>query len=124
MGREEVPLRLRRLLNVESGLNDGLALPVVVILLAVASREEIEAVTIAEELVLGMVIGVIVPWVTLRLERTRLFDLAKSYEPLYAFAVGAGHAHPGLRNARQPYSRCLLGGHRYDHGEYVIRPLV
>jgi sodium/hydrogen antiporter len=32
--REEVPQRLRRLLNVESGVNDGLALPVVLVLLA------------------------------------------------------------------------------------------
>ncbi len=88
VGREEVPLRLRRLLNVESGLNDGLALPIVVVLLAIASREEVEAVTIAEELALGVVIGVVVPRIALHLERTRLFDLAKSYEPLYAFAVG------------------------------------
>ena len=88
VGREEVPLRLRRLLNVESGLNDGLALPIVVVLLAVASREEVEAVTIAEELLLGIALGVVVPWAALRLERARLFDLAKSYEPLYAFAVG------------------------------------
>ncbi len=88
VGREEVPLRLRRLLNVESGLNDGLALPVVVVLLAGSSREEVEAVTIAEELLLGIALGVVVPWAALRLERTRLFDLAKSYEPLYAFAVG------------------------------------
>ncbi len=82
VGREEVPLRLRRLLNVESGVNDGLALPIVVVLLAVASRQEVEAVTIAEELAFGVVIGVVVPWIALRLERTRLFDLAESYEPL------------------------------------------
>ena len=88
VGREDVPLRLRRLLNVESGLNDGLALPIVVVLLAVASRQEVEAITIAEELALGVVIGVVIPWVALRLERTRLFDLAESYEPLYAFSVG------------------------------------
>ncbi len=88
VGREEVPLRLRRLLNVESGVNDGLALPIVVVLLAVASQQEVEAVTIAEELALGVVIGVVVPWIALRLERTRLFDLAESYEPLYAFSVG------------------------------------
>ena len=88
VGREEVPLRLRRLLNVESGVNDGLALPIVVVLLAVASRQEVEAATIAEELALGVVIGVVVPWIALRLERTRLFDLAESYEPLYAFSVG------------------------------------
>jgi NhaP-type Na+/H+ or K+/H+ antiporter len=88
VGREEVPLRLRRLLNVESGVNDGLALPIVVVLLAVAGRQEVEAATIAEELALGVVIGVVVPWIALRLERTRLFDLAESYEPLYAFSVG------------------------------------
>ncbi len=35
VGRAEVPARLRSLLNVESGLNDGLALPVVLVLLAV-----------------------------------------------------------------------------------------
>src|SRR5919204_4755184 len=35
VGREEVPQRLRHLLNVESGVNDGLALPVVVAMLAV-----------------------------------------------------------------------------------------
>lgn len=88
VGREEVPYRLRNLLNVESGINDGLALPVVVILLAVASRSEVGWGTILGELALGVAIGVVVPYVTLRLERTRLFDLAESYEPLYAFAVG------------------------------------
>ena len=34
VGREEVPGRLRHLLNVESGVNDGLALPIVLVLLA------------------------------------------------------------------------------------------
>ena len=37
VGREEVPARLRQLLNVESGLNDGLALPIVLAMLAVVS---------------------------------------------------------------------------------------
>ncbi|HVZ32138.1 MAG TPA: cation:proton antiporter, partial [Polyangiaceae bacterium] len=35
---EAVPLRLRRLLGVESGLNDGIALPIVMVLLAVAGH--------------------------------------------------------------------------------------
>ena len=34
IGREDVPVRLRNLLNVESGVNDGLALPAVLLLLA------------------------------------------------------------------------------------------
>lgn len=36
VGRPEVPARLRYLLNVESGVNDGLALPVVLVLFAAA----------------------------------------------------------------------------------------
>ncbi len=88
VGREEVPRRLRHLLNVESGINDGLALPVVVILLAVVGGSESGFVLIFGELALGIVIGVAVPWVMLRLEQTRLLHLSARYMPLYAFAVG------------------------------------
>ena len=56
-----MPLRLRRLLNVESGLNDGLALPFVLIFLATAAHTESDLGTVAIELVLGLVLGVAVP---------------------------------------------------------------
>ena len=36
---ERVPLRLRRALNVESGLNDGIATPIVTFMLAVAASQ-------------------------------------------------------------------------------------
>jgi NhaP-type Na+/H+ or K+/H+ antiporter len=88
VGREEVPGRLRHLLNVESGINDGLVLPFVVVLLAVVGRSEVETWVIAGELALGIAIGVVIPWVALRLERTRFFALATDYEPLYAFSIG------------------------------------
>ena len=88
VGREEVPGRLRHLLNVESGLNDGLALPVVVVLLAVVGQRDTEYALIFGELALGIAIGVVVPYLMLRLEQTRLFDLSARYEPLYAFGVG------------------------------------
>lgn len=88
VGREEVPGRLRHLLNVESGVNDGLALPVVVVLLAVVGQRETEYTLIFSELALGIAIGVVVPYLMLRLERTRFFHLSARYEPLYAFAVG------------------------------------
>ena len=38
VGRESVPGRLRHLLNVESGLNDGLALPALLMALAAIVR--------------------------------------------------------------------------------------
>ncbi len=88
VGREEVPIRLRHLLNVESGVNDGLALPFVVVLLALVGQNDTGYALILGELALGIAIGVVVPWLMLRLEQTRLFDLSARYEPLYAFAVG------------------------------------
>ena len=43
VGREDVPARLRQLLNVESGFeNDGLAMPVVVTMLAVVGKERVK----------------------------------------------------------------------------------
>lgn len=61
VGRTDVPLRLRRLLNVESGLNDGLALPFVLIFLATAANRDTDFGGIAIELVAGLALGVAIP---------------------------------------------------------------
>jgi NhaP-type Na+/H+ or K+/H+ antiporter len=61
VGRADVPLRLRRLLNVESGLNDGLALPFVLIFLATAAHTSSNLATVGIELVLGLVLGIAIP---------------------------------------------------------------
>ncbi|UJW31563.1 cation:proton antiporter [Saccharothrix sp. AJ9571] len=61
VGRDDVPVRLRRLLNVESGLNDGLALPFVLIFLATAAHAPADLGTIGLELVLGLALGVAIP---------------------------------------------------------------
>jgi NhaP-type Na+/H+ or K+/H+ antiporter len=88
VGREEVPNRLRHALNVESGVNDGLALPVVLILLAVAGGGDADGIELAEEIALGILVGVVIPYVAIRLERLRWFSAATAYEPLNAFAIG------------------------------------
>ncbi len=88
VGRPEVPYRLRHLLNVESGLNDGLALPVVVVLLAVVGGGDIDAGGVAAELVGGVALGFVVALVAVRLERLRPFAATTLYEPLNAFAIG------------------------------------
>jgi len=88
VGRKEIPYRLRSLLNVESGLNDGLALPIVVVLLAVVGPESVHAVTLAAEVLAGIGIGIGVPFVAIRLERSRYFHATAAYEPLNAFAIG------------------------------------
>ncbi|MEV0133287.1 cation:proton antiporter [Dactylosporangium sp. NPDC050688] len=89
VGNDKVPARLRHLLNVESGVNDGLALPFVVVLLAVAAdSSDLHLLDLGTELLLGVAIGVAVPWLAIRLERTRWFAVSEQYLPLNAVAIG------------------------------------
>ncbi|MEW2357702.1 cation:proton antiporter [Spirillospora sp. NPDC029432] len=89
VGNDRVPPRLRHLLNVESGVNDGLILPFVVLFLAVAQgSDDLHLGELGSELALGLVIGVAVPWAAIMLERTRLFAISPRYEPLNAVAIG------------------------------------
>ncbi len=89
VGNEKVPARLRHLLNVESGVNDGLALPFVLIFLATASGDpSLHLGALAGELVIGLAIGVVVPYLAIRLEATKYFSAARNYQPLNAFAIG------------------------------------
>ncbi|MGN9913407.1 cation:proton antiporter [Phytohabitans sp. LJ34] len=89
VGNDKVPARLRHLLNVESGVNDGLALPFVVLFLAIAAgSEDLHLGELGLELAVGVVIGVGVPWLALRLEKTRFFAASTAYEPLNAVAIG------------------------------------
>ncbi|SNT65523.1 Sodium/hydrogen exchanger family protein [Asanoa hainanensis] len=89
VGNERVPARLRQLLNVESGVNDGLALPFVVVFLAVAAgTDDLHLGSLGLELLLGIAIGVVVPWLALRLEQSRFFAASTQYLPLNAVAIG------------------------------------
>lgn len=108
VGRKEVPAKLRQLLNVESGINDGLALPVVLVLIAAAGptsgHAEASLGTIALELVLGLVLGVVLPFVVIELVRFRLPGAEPKLQPLLPPAIGVilyatchlTHANPYL----------------------------
>ena len=88
VGREEVPRRLRSLLNVESGLNDGLALPVVLVLLSVLAQDEVSAPELLSELGLGIVLGVAVPAVGVLLIRSRFTSATPLYAALGGLSIG------------------------------------
>lgn len=84
-----MPRRLRHLLNVESGVNDGLALPVVLVLLAAAGgREDANGWMLLEEIALGVVVGVVVPLVVLWLERRPFLMATRALQPLVAVSIG------------------------------------
>ncbi|MEV4536589.1 cation:proton antiporter [Asanoa sp. NPDC049518] len=89
VGNDKVPARLRHLLNVESGVNDGLALPFVIVFLAVASGSgDLHLGELAVEVSLGLAIGVLVPVAAILLERSRFFAASPAYEPLNGLAIG------------------------------------
>lgn len=88
VSQPSIPARLRHLLNVESGLNDGLALPVVVVLLEIVNVEPVEPFRLVAEVAFGVILGVAVPLVAVRLRRARLLTASSEYAPLYAFSIG------------------------------------
>lgn len=88
VGREEIPARLRNLLNVESGLNDGLALPVVVIMIGLADATKLNLTLLLGEVAMGIGVGIIVPLFALWIGRRRFFSISAMYEPFDAFAIG------------------------------------
>ncbi len=104
VGRTDVPLRLRRLLNVESGLNDGLALPFVLIFLATAANRDTDFGTIAIELVSGLALGVVIPLVIALAWRLKVLTAEPRLQALGPLAVAVilyatchlTHANPYL----------------------------
>ena len=88
VGREEVPNRLRHLLNVESGLNDGLALPVVLALIARSNASKFHALSMSLELFGGIALGIIIPLIVVFLARRSIFEIASEYAAFGAFAIG------------------------------------
>ena len=85
---EHVPEIVKRVLNVESGLNDGLSLPAVLLLLAYVTAHGATPGATAGKLALGVAIGVVIPWAEVRLENTKLFHASGLFHPLNAFALG------------------------------------
>lgn len=79
---EAVPKRLRRLLSIESGINDGLALPLVMVLLELAGEEPVTPVRLLLPVVAGIAFGVALAWTYFRLEASRFFRARESYRAL------------------------------------------
>ncbi|GAA2047879.1 cation:proton antiporter [Leifsonia soli] len=87
VGREEIPRRVRGLLSVESGLNDGLALPIVLILTAVVGGPDVDYGVLGIELVGGVGIGIVIPIAVALLLRIRFLTTTPLYAALSPVAV-------------------------------------
>lgn len=91
VGREDVPRSVRNLLNLESGVNDGLALPAVLVLTGVAGGSPVgwttEPLPLLGELALGVALGVGLPLAVELLLRIPTVESVPSLRPLGAIAV-------------------------------------
>lgn len=87
VGREEVPVKVRQLLNIESGLNDGLALPFVILLISAQNHTPSEAWPLVGEVAGGVVCGATIAAVAGWLRNLPLFNVARSHEALLPFAI-------------------------------------
>lgn len=87
VGRDEIPARVRSLLSIESGLNDGLALPAVIIIIAATGGPGIEPVDLIVELIGGIALGIAVPVVVELLLRIRVLTTTPLYAGLAPAAI-------------------------------------
>lgn len=87
IGRHEVPGRIRHLLNVESGLNDGLALPFVLALIAFHRHTSPDVWSLASEAIGGALCGVAIAGAAGWIRRLRVFSVSASHEALLPLAV-------------------------------------
>lgn len=88
-----VPARVRHTLNLESGLNDGLALPFVLFFLTFsgdpAGSAAGSAGTLALETLIGLAVGAALAWTAgMALDRLPSWALADRFEALYALGLG------------------------------------
>jgi len=88
IGREEVPQRVRSMLNVESGVNDGIALPVILWLIGLDGGAGESLPHTLFGVAAGIAVGVCLPAISIALEKSRFFAAAKHYEPLHVLADG------------------------------------
>ena len=93
---EQVPLRVRQTINVESGLNDGIALPPILVCLAVLSGDSGDGIDttywlgfIAKQFVFGPIIGGLVGWVGGRLveNSSKRGWMSHTYQMLASLAI-------------------------------------
>lgn len=114
VGRAEIPARLRQLLNVESGLNDGLALPVVLAFITLSGRtaggaDQTWRVLLAE-LAAGLAVGLVLPVAAAGLFRIPLLGAEPRLQPLGPLALGVVIYGLCAVTHANPYLAAFVGG--------------
>jgi len=113
VGRTDVPARLRRLLSVESGLNDGLALPVVLVLISAASRGSADHSglgAVGLELIAGLAVGVLLPLLAHFVLQIPGLGAEPKLQPIGPLAIGILLYAISHLTGANPYLAAFAGG--------------
>jgi sodium/hydrogen antiporter len=133
-----VPVVLREALNIESGLNDGICVPVVVLLLGLAVGIQLEHGTmvhairvVVEELGIGALVGLAPTWLTTLMLRfaERQAWLSEHWEEVPIVALAAACFAAAQAAGGSGFIACfvgglLLGGLRQAHKGTLLRGAV
>ena len=93
---KNVPSKIREALNVESGLNDGICVPVIILLIAIFAAEHLEDVTIGfgfglltKEIGIGIIVGLVITFLGDKLVRTSAKHrwIEKSWQPIFIISL-------------------------------------
>jgi sodium/hydrogen antiporter len=114
-----VPAAMREALNLESGLNDGICVPIVVILLGLAVGIQIEGGAVGhvvwvvvEEIGIGVVIGLALSWLTMRMLRfaERRGWISKNWVEIPIVALAAACFAAAQAAGGSGFIACFVGG--------------
>jgi sodium/hydrogen antiporter len=114
-----VPAAMREGLNLESGLNDGICVPIVVILLGLAVGTQIEGGTVGhvvwvvvEEIGIGVLIGLALTWLTIRMLRfaERQGWISKNWVEIPIVALAAACFAAAQAAGGSGFIACFVGG--------------
>ena len=92
VGRKAIPERVRNLLNVESGLNDGLTLPCFLFLLYWGAGEG-APLQLAGQAALGVILGMALPWAVIKLEKKSALAASEEYKAISSTCKCSQHFH-------------------------------
>jgi sodium/hydrogen antiporter len=114
-----VPPVMREALNLEGGLNDGICVPIVVILLGLAIGTQIEGGTVGhvvwvviEEIGIGALIGLALTWLTIRMLRfaERQGWIGKNWVEIPIVALAAACFAAAQAVGGSGFIACFVGG--------------
>jgi sodium/hydrogen antiporter len=114
-----VPAVMREALNIESGLNDGICVPIVVLLLGLAVGTQLEHGTmvhavkvVVEELGIGLVVGLGLTWLAIRMLRfaERQGWISEHWEEIPIVALAAACFAAAQAIGGSGFIACFVGG--------------